>query len=127
VSGLWHRLSGPLGRAWQRARYTEPAVLRARWAQALGFAAVIGVTVPGWANHYAGVALAAFAILAPWLQGKRTRSDVWSQQTVDDLADLVSLFPDQFEEAKRLLGAGLQYRIVREHLEAQSPRHAAPG
>lgn len=113
---LW----GTLRSVFQQLRYAEPAVLKARWTMALGTAAAMGLTIPGVIDRWAGVVLAAFTVLAPWLQGKRTRADVWSQQTVDDLTELAALFPGLADEAKRLLGAGLSYRIVRGHLEGQT-------
>lgn len=120
-----------LNRLWQAAvdglqdlRYAEPAVLKARWAIAYGLIATVSPTAAGWLDVKVGAGLAALAIVGPWLQGKRTRADVWSQQSVDDLADLVALFPEAAAEAKRLLGAGLPYRIVREHIETQTA-HAA--
>lgn len=123
---------GPAAAAWRAARgvldqlrYAEPAALKARWTMLIGAAAAIGVTVPGWLDARAGAAIAAWAIVAPWLQGKRTRADVWSQQTVDDLTELAALFPALAEEARRLLGAGLSYRIVRGHLEGLAMRTTA--
>lgn len=127
-------MSGPLqvlrdtaGQALRRLRYAEPAALKARWTQLVGVLAAVGVTLPGWVDARMAAGLAVWAILAPYVQGKRTRADVWSQQTVDDLTELVALFPELAGEAARLLGSGLHYRIVRGHLEGLRLRAEAHG
>ncbi|TKJ25206.1 hypothetical protein [Blastococcus sp. CCUG 61487] len=121
---MLNRLWTAAADALQYLRYAEPAALKARWAAVCGLIATVSPTAAGWLDMKVGVALAGLAVVGPWLQGKRTRADVWSQQTVDDLADLVALFPAAKAEATRLLGAGLSYRIVRDHIETQQA-HAA--
>ena len=119
----WSRLRGPLA----RMRYAEPAVLKARYTQVVGFLLSVGVTLPGRANDWALWVLAAFTVLAPWLQGRRTRGDVWSQQTIDELSELITRFPGLEEEAKARLQQGLPYWVIFGELEQLAQgRHAAP-
>jgi hypothetical protein len=102
-----------LGRAWAwlgpdlyRLRMTEPAMLAARYGQLLSVLAAAGLTIPHVIDYRIGIALAAWGIAAPWVQGKRTRADVFSPQTAADLADLARLFPGLAGEAEKLLRAG---------------------
>lgn len=119
------KLLRPFARAMAWARYAEPAKLKADWVIAVGVIGALGLTVPGVIDRWVGAGITAFAIVAPYLQGQVTRKDVWSQRTVDDLTALVQLFPGDAEEIKQKIAAGLEYRIIREHLEAKSaPRHA---
>lgn len=113
---FWARIKGTV----QRLRYTEPALLRARVVQVLGFAAAAGVTLPGYVDRWVGVAFAVLAIAAPWYQGRKTRADVWSPATVDDLTALAALFPGLVERGRELLGKGIPVGVVIRQLEQES-------
>lgn len=113
---LWARVTATV----QRLRYTEPALLRARVVQLLGMVAALGVTVPGYVDHWVGVTFAVLAIAAPYYQGRKTRADVWSPKTVDDLTAIASLFPGLIERARELLGRGVPAARVIRYLEQES-------
>jgi hypothetical protein len=109
-----------------RLRYTEPALLRAHIVAILALLAGLGITVPGVVDRWVGVALTVAAILAPYYQGVRTRADVWSPQTVDDLTALIAAFPGLAEHAKELLDKGISPGIAREVLELAASTAAVP-
>lgn len=88
-------------------RRTEPSVLRAHVVAIIGLLVDLGVTLPGWVNTDVTIAFAALTIIAPYYQGLRTRQDVWSQQTIDDLIHLSQLFPEWTAKARQLLGEGM--------------------
>ncbi|TKJ24375.1 hypothetical protein [Blastococcus sp. CCUG 61487] len=113
--------------ALQQLRYTEPALLRARYVQIAGMLAALGLTVPGVVHHWVGVGLAAAAIAAPYYQGRKTRADVWSPATVDDLAAIAALFPGLIGRARQLLGAGMPAAAVIRQLEQESLADDPPG
>lgn len=113
---LWDRAKATI----QRLRYTEPALLRARVVQLLGLAAAAGVTVPGYVDHWVGVTFAVLAIAAPYYQGRKTRADVWSPKTVDDLSAIAALFPGLVDRARELLGQGVPAAHVIRTLEQES-------
>lgn len=127
MSNLWTRARDKAREAMNWLRYAEPAMLRARYTMIVGVLAAAGLTIPGVVDRWAGIGLAAFAIVAPWLQGKRTRADVWSQQTVDDLTALAGLFPGLVDRAKDLLGKGISLDIVRAQLEQLAIAVDEPG
>ncbi|MEI4273937.1 hypothetical protein TEK04_19625 [Klenkia sp. LSe6-5] len=112
--------------ALDRLRRTEPALLRARYVQALALAGALGLTVPGVVDRWVGLGLAVFGFVAPWLQGRRTRADVWSAATVDELTELVATYPELADVAKAMVGQGISLPIVRQWLQHAGPQHRAP-
>lgn len=120
---FWTRMKATV----QRLRYTEPALLRARVVQLLGLAAAVGFTVPGVVDRWVGVGFAVLAIAAPYYQGRKTRADVWSPSTVDDLTAIAALFPGLIERARELLGKGIPTAVVIRQLEQESIAADTPG
>jgi hypothetical protein len=123
VKKFWARVKA----TFHRLRYTEPALLQARYVQLLGLAAALGLSVPGVVDRWVGVGLAALAIAAPYYQGRKTRADVWSQATVDDLAAIAALFPGLVDRARQLLGDGVPAAAVIRRLEQESLAADPPG
>lgn len=119
----WNRAKDAL----RRLRYTEPALLRARVMQLLGLVAAAGVTLPGVVDRWVGLLFGVLAIAAPYYQGRKTRADVWSPKTVDDLAAIAALFPGLVDRARELLGNGLAASIVIRQLEHESMATDPPG
>jgi len=113
--------------ALRQLRYTEPALLRARVVQLVGLAVALGITVPGVVDRWIGVGFAALTILAPYYQGRKTRADVWSPATVDDLTRLAQLFPELATRARELLGQGMPAHLVSSLLEQESLAADPPG
>jgi hypothetical protein len=106
VKAFLTRVWAWLGPDLWRLRNTEPAMLAARYAQLVAVLAAAGLTIPHVIDYRIGIGLAAWGIVAPWVQGKRTRADVFSPQTAADLADLARLFPHLADEAEKLLRVG---------------------
>lgn len=123
MNKLWIRIKATL----QRLRYTEPALLRARGVMLLGTAAALGITLPGWVDHWVGAGFAVLAIAAPYYQGRTTRADVWSQRTVDDLTAVVALFPGLAERARDLFRSGEPVGKVLRKLEQEALAADPPG
>jgi hypothetical protein len=113
---FWPRVTAAV----DRLRYTEPALLRARYVQVAGLVAAAGFTLPGYVDHWVGVGCAALAIAAPYYQGRKTRADVWSPATVDDLTAIAELFPGLVGRARQLLGDGVPAARVIRYLEEES-------
>lgn len=120
---FWTRVKATV----QRLRYTEPALLRARVTMLLGLAAAAGVTIPGVVDRWVGVGFAVLFIAAPYYQGRKTRADVWSPKSVDDLAAIAALFPGLVDRARELLGKGVPAAQVTRHLEQESVAADPPG
>lgn len=106
--------------ALNQLRYTEPARLRAYYVQIVLLLASLGLTLPGVVDRWVGVGLAVLAIAAPYYQGRKTRADVWSTATVDDLAAIAALFPGLIDRARQLLGTGMAPAKVITALERES-------
>lgn len=87
-------------------RNTEPAKLNAWYVQVVVVLAAAGITIPDIVDRRVGAGIAVAGIVLPWLQGKKTRADVFSPQTVRDLGDLTALFPSQAAEIERCLAHG---------------------
>ena len=106
VTSFLRRLWSWLGPDLRQLRNTEPAVLTAHYAQLAGVLAAAGLTIPHIIDYRIGIALAAWGVVAPWVQGRKTRADVFSPQTAQDLADLVRMFPGLSRAAEAYLAAG---------------------